>query len=262
MRRNRPIALAAALTIAAAILGAALTLSGCAALGLGSPPPPIAPTSVQKLEYYQFQVKGYQNSFPHRTILVLMPVDDRDFSQAGTPDHAPLDGQPAIGISLGQSGQIVQRLYSAPLPAIVQKAIGTSADEAGMAAMVGAEAGYTPGKPTTTNYVLVCTITRGWVIKRRGPDGDYGPVWGTSANFALAVTIYKAPFSVPFWQGTTSSIYNDPPIGSFGLGPEDEAGVYDEPGEVLSVALTRAVAGIFERDDLRTLVSQDEINPR
>jgi hypothetical protein len=31
---------------------------------------------------------------------------------------------------------------------------------------------------------------------------------------------------------------------------------------VLSVALTRAVAGIFQHEDLRTLVSQDEIHPR
>lgn len=240
----------------------ALVLSGCSAVGLGSQQPPIAPTSVQKLEYYQFQVKGYQNSFPHRSILVLMPVDDRDFSQSGTPDHAPLNGNPAIGISLGQSGQVVQRLYSDPLAAIVQKAIGVSAEEAGMSAKLSSDAAYTAGKPTSTDYVLVSTISRGWVIKRRGPDGEYGPVWATSANFALQITIYKAPFSVPFWQGTTGSTYNDPPIGSFGLGPEDEAGVYDNPGEVLSVALTRAVAGIFQHEDLRTLVSQDEIHPR
>lgn len=240
----------------------ALVLSGCAAVGLGSQAPAVASTSVEKLEYYQYQVKGYQNSFPHRSILVLMPTDRRDFSQAGTPDHAPLNGNPAIGISLGQSGQIVQRLYSNPLPALVQKAIGVSAEEAGMTSRLSNDSTYTPGKPTTADYVLRSTITRGWVIKRRGPDGEYGPVWATSADFALEITIYKAPFSVPFWQGTSSSLYNDPPIGSFGLGPEDEAGVYDDPGEVLSVSLTRAVAGIFQHEDLRTLVSQDEIHPR
>lgn len=239
-----------------------LVLSGCAAVGLGSQAPAVASTSVEKLEYYQYQVKGYQNSFPHRSILVLMPTDSRDFSQAGTPDHAPLNGDPAIGISLGQSGQIVQRLYSNPLPALVQKAIGVSAEEAGMTSRLSNDSAYTPGKPTTADYVLLSTITRGWVIKRRGPDGEYGPVWATSADFALTITIYKAPFSVPFWQGTSSSLYNDPPIGSFGLGPEDEAGVYDNPGEVLSVSLTRAVAGIFQHEDLRTLVSQDEIHPR
>jgi len=262
VRRAQPIAIAATLSIAAALVAAALALPGCSTVGLGSQAPPVASTSVEKLEYYQYQVKGYQNSFPHRSILVLMPADSRDFSQAGTPDHAPLDGNPAVGISLGQSGQVVQRLYSSPLPAIIQKAIGVSAEEAGMTSMLNPDSAYTPGKPATTDYVLVSTITRGWVIKRRGPDGEYGPVWATSADFALAITVYKAPFSVPFWQGTSSSLYNDPPIGSFGLGPEDEAGVYDDPGEVLSVALTRAVAGIFQHEDLRTLVSQDEIHHR
>lgn len=262
MRRTHPIAFAANLSIAAVAAAVMLVLSGCTAVGLESQAPAVASTSVEKLEYYQYQVKGYQNSFPHRSILVLIPTDSRDFSQAGTPDHAPLDGNPAIGISLGQSGQIVQRLYSNPLPALVQKAIGVSAEEAGMTSRLSNDSAYTPGKPTTADYVLLSTITRGWVIKRRGPDGEYGPVWATSADFALEITIYKAPFSVPFWQGTSSSLYNDPPIGSFGLGPEDEAGVYDNPGEVLSVALTRAVAGIFQHEDLRTLISQDEIHPR
>lgn len=262
MRRAQPIAIAASFSIAVSAIAIALMISGCSAVGLGSQAPPVESTSVEKLEYYQYQVKGYQNSFPHRSILVLMPTDGRDFSQAGTPDHAPLDGNPAIGISLGQSGQVVQRLYSSPLPEIVQKAIGVSAEEAGMTSMLSPDSTYAAGKPSATDYVLVSTITRGWVIKRRGPDGQYGPVWATSADFALEVTIYKAPFSVPFWQGTSSSLYNDPPIGSFGLGPEDEAGVYDNPGEVLSVALTRAVAGIFQHEDFRTLVSQDEIHPR
>ncbi|MHB8383277.1 MAG: hypothetical protein ACYDC3_13180 [Candidatus Binataceae bacterium] len=259
---RRPFALTAFLSITAMAAAAALGLAGCATLGLGSQEPTAPSTSVEKLEYYQFQVKGYQNSFPHRSILILMPADQRDFSQAGAPDHEPLNGNPAIGISLGQNGQIVQRLYSNPMGAIVQKAIGVSAEEAGMSSKLGTDSVYLPGRPAMTDYVVVSTITRGWVIKRRGPDGEYGPVWATSADFALEVIIYKPPFSVPFWQGTSSSLYNDPPVGSFGLGPEDEAGVYDDPGEVLSVALTRAVAGIFQHDDFRTLVSQDQIHPR
>ena len=239
-----------------------MVISGCAAIGLGTSAPAVPATAIEKLEYYQFQVKGYQNTYPHRTILILQPVDDRDFSRAGTPDHAPLDGDPAVGISLGRSDEIVQRLYSAPLSGIVQKGIGFSAEEAGMAAMLGSEAAYSPGKPAVTDYVLASKITRGWVIKRRGPNGQYGPVWTTSADFALEITVYKPPFSVPFWQGTSDSVYNDPPIGSFGLGPEDEAGVYDDPGEVLSVAMTRAIAGIFQHQDLRALISQDVIQRR
>jgi hypothetical protein len=33
--------------------------------------------------------------------------------------------------------------------------------------------------------------------------------------------------------------------------------IYDHPGEVLSVALTRAVAGIFKREALHQLIVQD-----
>jgi len=121
---------------------------------------------------------------------------------------------------------------------------------------------YQPEKKGADDYVLVSKITRGWASKHHGADGQFGPIWTTEARFRLDVTVYKPPFTVPFWQGASSSIYTDPPVGSFGLGPEDEAGIYDEPGQVLSVALTRAVAGIFDRPELRTLVQGDEIRPR
>jgi hypothetical protein len=46
------------------------------------------------------------------------------------------------------------------------------------------------------------------------------------------------------------------------LGADDEAGIYDEPGQVLSVAMTRSVAQIFERQDLRNLMLEDDIKAR
>jgi hypothetical protein len=239
----------------------ALVMAGCATIGI-EPGPPLESVSVQKLEYYPYQVKGYQNSFPERTVLVLRPVDQREFIDAGTDNHAARGDNPAIGITTGQKGQIVQRLYSDPLGPIVQNALAGSAEEAGMSPRLSSEDKYQPGKVVNADYVLASKITRCWVIKRRGPDGEYGPVWATSANFAIDVTLYKPPFSVAFWQGTSQSTYNDPPVGSFGLGPEDAAGIYDEPGQVLSVALTRGVAGIFQRPDLRTLVMQDPIHVR
>ena len=87
-----------------------------------------------------------------------------------------------------------------------------------------------------------------------------GQVSRTVADVRIEVSIYKPPFSVPFWNGTTADTYYDPPVGSFGLGPDDEAGIYDEPGQVLSVALTRSVAQIFERPDLRNLMLEDDVN--
>ncbi|MGO9450740.1 MAG: hypothetical protein ACLQDV_06785 [Candidatus Binataceae bacterium] len=242
------------LVVAVAIL---FTMAGCAT----TTGEPTVGSSVQTLEYYPFQVKGYQGSYPTRTALVLVSEDDRDFSGTGAADHAPLDGKPAIGATIGQDGQLIQRLYADPLGPTVQKAIAGAAQEAGMIAQAADYTDYTPSKVKGEDYVIASQIKRCWVNKRRGPDGRYGPVWSTAADFAVTVIVFKPPFSIPFWQGTLQSTYNDPPVGSFGLGPEDEAGIYDEPGEVLSVAMTRAVAGIFQRNEFRTLVMQDPIRP-
>ncbi len=237
----------------------ALGLAGCSLIGGSSSSKPTASTSVETVEYYPYQVKGYQNSYPHRTIVVLMPTDARDLS---SPNAAPLDGQPALGIVTDQSENIVQRLYSAPLGPIVQGAIARSAEEAGFHSSADNQTGYAGAKFSNLDYVLATQITKCWVKKHRGPDGRSGPTWSTVAEVTLQVTVYKPPFKVAFWQGTSPQAYYDPPIGSFGLGPDDEAGIYDDPGQVLSVAMTRAVAGIFQRDDLRALVQGDHMTVR
>jgi len=229
-------------------------LPGCATVGGGAP----ATTSVQTLEYYPYQVKGYQNSYPRKTILILMPADARD----ATADSAPLNGNPAIGVITDQSGNITERLYIPPLGPILQQAIGRSADEAGLNASSSTDVAYKPGVKNTAEYVLESKLRRCWVKKHRAANGRYGPVWRTTADFALDVSIYKPPFSVPFWTGSANDTYYDPPVGSFGLGPEDEAGIYDEPGQVSSVALTRSVAAIFQRQDLRNLMLEDDIKSR
>src|ERR1700731_392006 len=58
----------------------ALAVAGCSTLGLGGSNAPSAPTSVETVEYYPYQVKGYQGSYPHRTIVVLLPSDSRDLN--------------------------------------------------------------------------------------------------------------------------------------------------------------------------------------
>ncbi len=230
-----------------------LLLAGCATVGLGTPPPPA--TSQQTLEYYPFQVKGYQNSYPHRSVLVLTATDTRDQTEGGS-----IDGNPQIGIAVDKDGTITQRLYSQPLGPIVQQAIVRASDEAGLTAAASSEAFYKAGAKLPQEYVVVSKVRRCWLKKSRAADGRYGPVWRTAADVVLDIEIYKPPFSVPFWAGTSADTYYDPPVGSFGLGAEDEAGIYDEPGQVLSVALTRAVAGIFRRSDLRDLMLEDDIH--
>ncbi len=237
----------------ASILGSMFT--GCSTVNEGGGTAAAPTTSVQTLEYYPYQVKGYQNSYPRKTILILMPADARDTSGNG----APLNGNPAIGIVTDQSGNVTERLYSSPLGPTLQQAIGRSADEAGLSASSSTDVAYQPSVKNATEYVLESKIRRCWVKKARGANGQYGPVWRTSAECVLDVAIYKPPFSVPFWTGSVNDTYYDPPVGSFGLGSEDEAGIYDEPGQVLSVALTRSVAAIFQRQDLRNLMLEDDI---
>ena len=239
-------------------LAIALLAAGCATVG-GGGSTPSETTSVETIEYYPYQVKGYQNTFAHRTMIVLLPVDGRDLSG---PNNAPKDGQPAIGIVTDRNENIIQRLYSPPVAPTVQQAIEHSSDEAGVHATPANQSNYVAGENKGTDYVMATKITKCWVKKHRGPDARFGPTWSTVADFALEVTVYKPPFSIPFWQGTINQEYFDPPIGSFGLGPDDEAGIYDDPGQVLSVAMTRAVAGIFERDDLRMLVQGDHMTAR
>jgi len=106
-------------------------------------------------------------------------------------------------------------------------------------------------------YLVEAKIARFWVDKHRGRDNAAGPTWSASAEVALDVVVYKSPFDVPFWQGESDATYDDPPAPVAGTAPEDETEIYDDPGQVLSVALTRAAAGIFKRDDLRTLIIED-----
>src|SRR5271166_2696728 len=119
-------------------------LSGCATVGGGAPAP--VTTSTQTLEYYPYQVKGYQNSYPKKTIVILVPADARDV----TGNAAPLNGNPAIGVITDANGSVTERMYSTPLGPIVQGAIGRSADEAGMIASASKETAYQPGIKNTT----------------------------------------------------------------------------------------------------------------
>jgi hypothetical protein len=111
-------------------------------------------------------------------------------------------------------------------------------------------------------YVIATKIARFWVDKHRGPDNAAGPTWSANAEVALDVVIYKAPFEVPFWQGESDATFDDPPAPVSGAAPEDETEIYDDPGQVLSVGLTRAAGGVFKRDDLHTLITEDSpLNP-
>lgn len=217
----------------------------------------MAPEAVETVEYYPFQVKGYENTYPRRRLVVVDVKDARDFRDVAGVAHEPMDGHPAIGVILDETGKIDQRLYGPALAPLFQDAIARSASEAGMVSSASALPLKQALTAARSDYVLEAEIVRCWVNKHRGPDNPAGPTWFATADVALDVAIYKPPFDVPFWHGMSSDTYNDPPPPNANVNPEDETEIYDQPGQVLSVALTRAVAGIFKRDDLHTLMVED-----
>jgi hypothetical protein len=217
------------------------------------------PVSIQTVEYFPFQVKGYENSYPKRRVLVITPLDARDFKDVAGVSHDPYEGHPSIGVILDQTGKIDQRLYGTELIPLFQDAITKSANEAGMISTATPQPLTEALKTRGSDYVLSAKLTRCWVIKHRGPDNPGGPTWFTSADVAVEAAIYKPPFAVPFWQDESSANYSDPPAPAAGLPPEDQTEIYDEPGQVLSVAVTRAVAGIFKRDSLHALIVEDSM---
>ncbi|MGH7843415.1 MAG: hypothetical protein ACREQT_18095 [Candidatus Binataceae bacterium] len=218
-----------------------------------------AAASVQSVQYFPFQVKGYEDTYPKRQVAVVAVTDARDFKDASAPGHEPFEGHPAIGAVFAEDGQVSQRLYGPALDELVGAALVQAAQEAGMSASASSLPLAAELAARKADYVISARITRCWVSKRRGPARWPGPSWRAEAVVVLDTTIYKPPFDVAFWQGESSSTYDDPPAAAGGAFAGDETEIYDQPGEVLSVALTRAVAGLFQRDDLRTLIAQDTI---
>ncbi|HEY2105299.1 MAG TPA: hypothetical protein VGH29_05915 [Candidatus Binataceae bacterium] len=225
-------------------------LAGCSTVNSTSN---LEPASPQNLLFYPGLVKGFEHTYPPRHILVLAVTDGcENATQVPTQDTGP--GQ-LIGVTLDSRGQRIQRLYVSDLASDVQKAIEQAAQEAGMIAS-GSTAAQYAAQPVDADYVLQSRIVKCWVKKQRVVDNDKNPSWQTVAEFALEATIYKPPFAVPFWHGVSSETYSDPPDNP-GLMPEDQASIYDEPGEVLSVAFTRSVEGLFKRGELHSLISED-----
>jgi hypothetical protein len=213
--------------------------------------------SLQTVQYYPFLVKGYENTYPKRRVMVIPPTDARDFKDISGAAHSPDNGNPAVGVIRDKSGEILQRLYGPALEPLVQQSITQAAQEAGMLSSSSALPLKVALNSGQAQYVIQSKIARFWVDKHRGMDTAAGPTSSASAEVTLDVVVYKAPFEVPFWQGESEASYDDPPAPVAGVAPEDATEIYDDPGQVLSVGLTRSVAGIFRRDDLHTLMTED-----
>lgn len=219
---------------------------GCSAV---NPSSKLEPASNQTLEFYPGLVKGFERTYPARHLIVLAVTD-----ACGSKNQTS-SGQ-MIGTTVDAQGQTIQELYTTGLSDTVQKALVQAAQEAGMISTASNVSHYS-GEPLDADYVLECTVVKCWVKKQRAADNS-GENSQTVAQFGIDATIYKPPFHVPFWQGTTSETYSDPPDNP-GMMSEDQASIYDQPGEVLSVAFTRSVEGLFKNGNLHSLIVQDRM---
>jgi hypothetical protein len=91
-----------------------------------------------------------------------------------------------------------------------------------------------------TQEIPVYTFLDYHIIHRpiRGP---------TRANVTLAVTLYHWPSGEVLWQGKVADSVDDPPLG------ESEF-LYASPGEVMSMALSRAVGSILVTQNLQEVL--------
>jgi len=237
-------------------LGLMLAMAAVAGCATVIPPELAHPVSEQTLEYYPGLVKGFEHTYPLRTLLVLA-VDAPCQSQSGAAASDAPPGDFQVGETVDLKGELLQRLYMAPIQGNVQRALIAAATEAGLRAHAAPTASYSGS--SNDDYVLRAKVLQCSIKKQRVALGGAEPSWQTVANFALDVSIFKPPFHVAFWQGTTIQTYTDPPDAGPAGADEDEVSIYDQPGQVLSVAFTRAVEGIFARPDLHSLITEDRL---
>ncbi|MCS6924975.1 MAG: hypothetical protein NZ578_03630 [Candidatus Binatia bacterium] len=261
--------------------------SGCATGSFfASRPPRIIPVEVTYLPYL---VKGKRPVFPPTSVLVLRPVDQRapypmkkGNVLPASQDHIAILGiwglnseEGVIKVNSSQLGaqrrmkagiakdpDIARAIFTLPgLPNVVQHALATHLQEAGIPArMVDFSSPHDPAvRSLQAHYTLGCTIEefslvsleRHTEVAVETPFNThfiYVPIRGpTRAEVSLALTLYRWPSGEVVWEGRTSDVVDDPPLGEHEF-------LYASPGEVLSMALSRAVGTLSLHESLQQVL--------
>jgi hypothetical protein len=262
----------------------------CAGCGVGtlfSPRPPrIIPVEVN---YFPYFVKGQRPSLPPAQVLVLRPVDEREpypmrkgALLPPSQDHIALLGiwglsseEGVVKVNSTQLGaqrrmeagitnepDRARGIYALPgLPNIVQDALVMHLREVGLPAQ---EVHFSsPKDPAASNeqahYAVGCAIkefslvslerhTEVLVDHPLNAHFIYIPIRGpTRADVSLALTLYRWPSGEVLWEGTVSDSVDDPPLGEHDF-------LYGSPGEVMSIALTRAVGSLLIAQELQQVL--------
>jgi hypothetical protein len=262
----------------------------CAGCGLRSfftiQPPRVIPVWVS---YLPNLVKGTRPSFPSVHMLVLRPVDKRDAYpvKPGRALPASQDNTAILGIWGINSKEGVVRVNSTQLGAqrrmkagvpqnpdmpvgiftltdlehLIQNALEGHFHEAGFPVQ---KVNFTaPSEPDAViepaHYAVGCAIeefslvsllryNEVEILSPLHPHAIDVPIRGpTRANVALALTLYRWPSGEVLWEGKVADSVDDPPQG------ESEF-LYGTPGEVMSMALSRAVGSILVTQSLQDVL--------
>jgi len=249
-------------------------------------PPRIMPVGVN---YLHDLVKWARPPFPSSRILVLLPADKRQAYPMKLGGALPVsqDNTAILGIWGFNSKEGIVRVNSLQLGAqyrmkagiphkpdmpraiftltnlqhLVQDALEDHFHEAGFpvqkvnftvpdeSAAVSEPAYYAVGCAIEEfSLISLLRYNEVWVFAPLHPHTIDVPIRGpTRADVALALTLYRWPSGEILWEGKVADSVDDPPAG------ESEF-LYGTPGEVMSMALSRAVGSILVTQSLQDVL--------
>jgi hypothetical protein len=259
----------------------------CAGCGLGSLTSARPPRLMQvAVGYLPYLVKGSRPQFPPARVLVLLPVDRRNPYpvKKGGALPASQDNTAILGIWGMNSKEGVVRVNSlrlgaqrrmkagvpndpdiargiftlTDLPHVVQDALVSHFHEAGFPTQKVSFA--SPGEPGAASepahYAVGCAIeefslvsllrfNEVWIYTPLHAHSIDVPIRGpTRAEVILTLTLYRWPSGEVLWEGKVADSVDDPPL-------EESEFLYSTPGEVMSMALSRAVGSILVTQSLQ-----------
>ena len=239
-----------------------------------------------QVDFLPFLVKGYRPQFPPARILVLEPQDTRKPYPLKTgEDLPPVKGNAAVLGIYGQNFQEgpvqvnslrlgAQRKMRAgipyppdvplgifllsDLPQLVQNTLAQHFVEAGFTVVKGSgkQAKTAASTAKRPDYVLESEIKKFSLIAlERYREVEVNahvsshmisvPVRGPArADVTLALQLLQWPEGPVVWQGEVSNTVNDPPL-------DDSVFLYGAPGEIMTMAMSRAVGSILVTQSLQ-----------
>lgn len=261
----------------------------CAGCGLGSLLTPRPPRLIHvDITYLPYLVKGARPPFPPASVVVLLPRDKRTpypTKEGALPvseDHTAILGiwgvnseegivrvnsyrlgaQRRMKAGITHDPDIPRGIFTLTrLTHTVQDALASHFREAGFPVQTVEVSTLSELSMAeeTARYVLGCVIEEFSLVSllRYNEVQIYTPLHAhtidipirgpTRANVSLALTLYRWPSGEVLWTGRVADSVDDPPLGESDF-------LYSIPGEVLSMALSRAVGSILTTQSLQDIL--------